>query len=232
MHLPALLIHLRALLLLIPLLSLYTAVHAQRSATGNWLMYFGSNKIAKGFNWHNEVQYRNYNLAGDIQQLLLRTGIGYNLSENNDNILLGYGFIRAYSYAGSGEKTSVPEHRIFQQFITRQNIHKYFIQHRYRLEERFLPNQQKVRFRYFLSVNRPVNKAKMETGAVYLSAYNEVMLHAARPVFDQNRLYGGAGYCISTALRVETGYMVQIQENRTRPQFQLMIFNNLSFTKD
>ena len=62
---------------------------AQESETGNWMMYFGNQKLSDRWNWHNEIQYRNYNFAGDLEQLLFRTGIGYNLSANNNNLLLG-----------------------------------------------------------------------------------------------------------------------------------------------
>ena len=71
------------------------ALHAQKSNTGNWFIYFGNQKINNKWNWHNEVQYRNFNFMGDLSQLLVRTGIGYNLTENNNNILLGYGFINS-----------------------------------------------------------------------------------------------------------------------------------------
>jgi len=50
----------------------------QSSDFGNWYIYLGNKKINSRWNWHNEVQYRNYNLGGDLEQLLLRTGIGYN----------------------------------------------------------------------------------------------------------------------------------------------------------
>jgi len=68
-------------------------MHAQESAIGNWLMYLGNQKINNRWNWHHEIQYRNYNFVGDLEQLLLRTGIGYNLSANNNNLLLGYTYI-------------------------------------------------------------------------------------------------------------------------------------------
>lgn len=64
--------------------------------------------------WHHEVQYRNYNVIGDLEQLLLRTGIGYDLGENNNNILLGYAFIHNQNYLpNSNDKVMVNEHRIF-----------------------------------------------------------------------------------------------------------------------
>ena len=68
--------------------------YAQKTDIGNWFIYFGNQQIDKKWSWWNEVQYRNYNFAGDLQQLLLRTGISYNLTENNNNVLLGYGFIK------------------------------------------------------------------------------------------------------------------------------------------
>ena len=74
-----------------------TSANAQKSNAGNWFIYFGNQQINKKLNWHNEAQYRSYNFIGDIIQLAIRTGIGFNLSENNENILLGYGFIQSHT---------------------------------------------------------------------------------------------------------------------------------------
>ena len=215
----------------ITILFLSTYSYSQKSNVGNWFIYFGNQKINKKWNWHNEVQYRNYNFIGDINQLLIRTGIGYNLSENNDNILLGYGFIQSHTFNATGVKDVKNEHRIFQQFITKQNIHNFYVQHRYRIEERFLADDFKIRFRYFLSVNKPLNKKALEKNAVYLSAYNEIFLNTKKPVFDRNRLYGGVGYCINNFIRIETGFMSQMREDKKQSQFQIILFNNLPFNK-
>ena len=203
---------------------------AQKSEVGNWFIYFGNQKINDKWNWHNEIQYRNFNFVGDIEQLVLRTGIGYNLSANNNNILLGYGFIHSEPYiTGTSTKRKTDEHRIFQQFITRQNFGRVYITHRYRIEERFIARTFNARFRYFLSLNAPINKKEMTKNAIYLSAYNEIFLNAKKPVFDRNRLYGGVGFVINKNFRVETAIMTQIFETRSRPQIQLVLFNNLPF---
>lgn len=76
---------------------------AQKSDVGNWLMLFGNEKINPKFNIHYEVQYRNYDFIGDLNQLLLRTGIGYNLSENNNNVLLGYAYVHSHNYDADRE---------------------------------------------------------------------------------------------------------------------------------
>ena len=43
---------------------------AQKNEVGNWFIYFGNQKINDKWNWHNEIQYRNFNPVGDIEQLL------------------------------------------------------------------------------------------------------------------------------------------------------------------
>jgi Protein of unknown function (DUF2490) len=215
----------------IVLLFVFTLVQkgfSQKTDIGNWFIYFGNQAINKKWNWHNEIQYRNYNFAGDLQQLILRTGIGYNLTENNNNILLGYGFIHAQRYiANTDDKIATNEHRIYQQFITKQNFDRVFIQHRYRIEERFFLSDFQMRFRYFLSLNIPLNNKKMVANTVYASAYNEIFLNAQKAIFDRNRLYGAIGYVFSKYVKAEVGFMAQTLENTNRNQFQIVLFNNL-----
>lgn len=205
-------------------------INAQKSDTGNWFLYFGNQKINNRWNWHNEVQYRNYNFAGDLEQLLVRSGIGYNLSENNNNVLLGYAYVHSEPYiAGTDDKLKTDEHRIFQQFITRQQFGRVNIQHRYRFEQRFIDENFKMRLRYFLSLNVPINKKVMEKNTIYASAYNEIFINTKPSNFDRNRIYGGFGYCFNKSLKMEMGVMSQILQNSSRTQFQIMFFNSLPF---
>jgi len=209
-----------------------TGLYAQKNDLGAWYMYFGNNKISKKLNFHNEIQYRNFDAGGDLEQLLIRTGIGYDLTENNNNILLGYGFILSQPYLSNNEKTENIEHRIFQQYITKQKFGRFNLQHRYRLEERFLQDDFRMRFRYFLGLNIPINNKEMLPKTFYGSVYNEIFLHLNSPTFDRNRVYGALGYVINKNMRVEAGYMNQIQENRNRGQVQIGFYNNIPFTKN
>jgi intein/homing endonuclease len=203
--------------------------YSQKTETGNWFMYFGNQKINKNINWHNEIQHRNYNFIGDFNQLILRTGIGFNLTEDNNNLLLGYGYINTEKYlANSNQKVNVNEHRIFQQFISKQNFGRFFVQHRYRVEERFLKNDFQLRLRYFLGINIPLNKKTLEKNTIYLSSYNEIFINPEKPLFDRNRLYGALGYFIHKNLKMEVGFMSQSLEDSNRNQFQIAIFNNFS----
>jgi len=209
---------------------LTTMGFAQKSDIGNWLIYIGNQKINNNWTLHNEIQLRSYDIIGDTNQLLLRTGIGYNLTENNNTVLLGYGFINTQKYLpNSDDKIDFNEHRIFQQFTNRQKFNRLYIQHRYRIEERFFPNDFQMRFRYFLAINVPLNKKTMDKNAIYLSGYNEIFLNTEKPIFDRNRLYGALGYVINKNIKIEVGLMAQSLENSNRNQFQIVIFNNIPF---
>lgn len=199
-------------------------VHAQESDVGNWLIYIGNKKINSKFNLHNEIQYRNYDAIGDLEQLLLRTGLGYTFKDNTCNFLLGYGYILSENYKDESQKYAINEHRIFQQFTSSQLIGSIKIQHRYRFEQRFVERDFKQRFRYFVSLNIPL-KIKKNTQA-YLSVYNEIFMNTNTPVFDRNRLYGGVGYNINKNIRVEIGYMNQFFEKNNRDQLNIISFVN------
>jgi len=209
------------------MLMLPSVVAAQDSDFGNWLIYIGNKKVNSQWNIHNEVQYRNYDAVGDLEQLLLRTGVGYNLSENNHNLLLGYGYILSENYvANTQDKTSVNEHRIFQQFTSKQSVGVVYLTHRYRFEQRFVEADYKMRLRYFLAAKIPLQNTESESSKIYLSAYNEVFLNTESAVFDRNRVYAGVGYQLTKNIRMEAGYMNQIFETSSRDQFNLITFVN------
>ncbi|AKP69068.1 hypothetical protein CG08_0740 [Riemerella anatipestifer] len=173
------------------------------------------------------MQYRNFNFIGDTEQVLIRTGLGYNLTENNNNILLGAAFIYSEPYlANSDTKTSFNEHRIYQQFITRQTFGAVSLQHRYRFEQRFFEKDFRLRLRYFIGLNVALNKKQMMDKAVYLSAYNEIFINTENNIFDRNRLYGGLGYRFSKNVRTEVGVMNQSTSTVSRNQLNLITFFN------
>ena len=211
------------LLIILFLINIFT-VKSQENNIGNWLIYFGNKDLNSSLNWHHEIQHRNYNLFGELEQLLVRTGLGYNVNENN-NVLLGYGFIDSRNIAiESNEILKIHEHRIYQQFISKQAIGKIKIQHRYRFEQRFIEDDFRLRYRYFLSLNVPLLKTNKK---YYISAYNEIFINASQEnTFDRNRIYGGLGYQLNSNIKFELGYMNQIFNTSSRDQVNVICFFN------
>jgi hypothetical protein len=207
-------------------------VFSQNSDVGNWLVYMGNQKVGDKFNFWNEAQYRNYNFIGDLQQFLVRAGVGYDLTEKNNNVLLGYGYFLSENYVGDDIKRATWEHRIYGQFLSKQKMGVVSLSHRYRFEQRFFETENRFRYRYALAINVPLNKKELSDGAVYAAASNELFINNRPDYFDRNRLYGGVGYFFNDYLRLEVGFMNQYVNGAGRNQFQISLFNNLPLFHD
>ncbi|MDP4810735.1 MAG: DUF2490 domain-containing protein, partial [Saprospiraceae bacterium] len=128
--------------------------------------------------------------------------------------------------SGTTDKNTLVEHRIYQQLVNRNTFGKGTFMTRLRLEERFFADDFKVRFRAMNWINYPINSKSITDKTVYLSAYHEIFLNGKGPTFDRLRLYGALGYFINKKIKVELGYLSQIQTNKSRGQFQMAAFAN------
>jgi hypothetical protein len=217
------------LLFLVP----WLFVEAQKSVVGNWVIYISQVKLKNKLIFWNEFQLRNYNLIyPDIQQLLLRYGVG--LQHNSDQqSLLGYAYIYSGVYMNENEKNYFNEHRIFQQFIHLFRTPNFYFQNRFRTEERFIENGNFMfRFRYFAYFFFPLSSSTIQKGTVYFSCYNEVFLQNDKKMFDRNRFYIALGCFLNKNLRVDVGIMNQmVGLNAARKQLQFALYHNYTLTK-
>lgn len=204
--------------------------HAQEDELGNWLMYFGTNRLSDEWSIHTEAQYRNHEVGPSIEQLLLRTGANYHISKTAI-ATFGYGFIANHVYESDQKNPEVTEHRIFQQLILINNVGRLKFEHRYRLEQRWVEGDYRNRVRYRLMVFLPLNKAKIEQGTVFLGIYDEVFMNTEQTFFDRNRLYGALGYQINKAAQVQVGYLYQRVNPFGKHHLQLGLVYNTDFRK-
>lgn len=175
-------------------LLLTTSLFAQKDV-GNWVMYFGMNKVHKDWSIHTEAQWRNHTIKPKLEQLLLRTGVNYHINKKH-MVTLGYGYILSQP-EDFPTQDRVQEHRIFQQYIMKNEVWRFFFEHRYRYEQRFIEQDFKQRLRYRLMFAIPFNKKRIEKGAVFFSLYDEVFINIERNnYFDRNRFYLALGYQI------------------------------------
>lgn len=203
---------------------------SQPVETGNWLMYFGQNKVSKDFSIHTEVQYRNHTaIPVNIEQLLLRTGLNYHFAPSAF-VTAGYGYISSYVFDSERESPESEEHRIWQQLILNQKVGRFKFEHRYRVEQRWVNGNYLNRLRYRLMFMVPVNKPTFEKGTWYLSAYDEVFMNTERDFFDRNRLYGAVGYQFNKNMHMQTGMLQQQLNDFGKWYLQFAIFINTDFS--
>lgn len=209
--------------------SKYGNAQPDENKLGAWYMYFFDTTF-KESQWglQGDIQYRNWNVAGDLEQLLLRAGITYKPKQADIKLTLGFGNITTGAY-GSDNATS-SESRIYQEALFPVQFGKrFYTNHRFRYEQRFVENQDfRTRYRYNLFLNIPLNKAVFEDKTVYLALYNELFINGERKigngntveVFDRNRLYLAMGYMIKKDLKIQFGMMRQSTNTWSKNQLQ------------
>ena len=192
--------------------------------SNGWYMYFGNHKLTDKVSLHTEYQWRRNEIITHWQQSLSRIGVDYKLSPTV-MVTGGYGYIVIFPYGDQPIAFTFHEHRIWEQLILTQSSGRFFFNHRFRLEQRYLENRRdngdgtsskdgytyRSRARYRFLVNVPLNKPAMEQGAIFLSVYDEVFLqfgpNFGQNYLDQNRLFGAVGYVISPNANVQAGYL-------------------------
>lgn len=219
--------------------------NAQRISTVNangWYNYFGDHPVSERWGVHLEGQWRRHDVITQWQQLLLRPAINFS---PNKNLMFtaGYAFVDTSPYGDFPVSYRFPEHRIFEQVILKHELGKVGLQHRYRLEQRYLgqkiqPSDSRIdfwryenRFRYMMRINIPLG----EENKLYLGVYDEIMVNFGKNVganiFDQNRAYAALGYSLNKNIKLEIGYLLQTLQQRNgqvieyNNTFQLSIFS-------
>jgi len=226
---------LKLLVLLVLLLSGYGNAQLDQSKTGAWYMYFFNNQFKNSdFGIQGDLQYRNWNVLGDLEQLLVRTGFTYTPKDSGVMFTLGYANITTGAFGDSNDTTS--ENRIYQEALFSQKLgSRFFLAHRFRYEQRFVENQDfRTRYRYNLFLNIPLNKKTLEKNAIYTAFYNEIFINGQTNIgnnntvelFDRNRTYLGLGYVLKAGQRLQIGWMNQKTNNWGKGQLQFSFHHN------
>ncbi|MEM7163114.1 MAG: DUF2490 domain-containing protein [Bacteroidota bacterium] len=222
-------------LLLFSFICLQSSAQLDETQTGAWYMLFWNTQIKDGpWGFQGDVQYRNWNIIGDLEQLLLRGGLTYTPKNSVVKLTLGYANISTGVFGDSDAKSF--ESRIYQEaLIPHKAASRLFLTHRFRYEQRFVETQDfRTRYRYNLFVNIPLNQKTIEAKTVYLALYNELFVNGQKEVgndqsvalFDRNRFYSALGYAISKDLKTQVGLMRQSTDNWSKNQLQLSLHAN------
>ena len=186
-----------------------------------WWIYIGDHPIRGPWGFYTEAQVRRADFGTQWQQLLLREAVTYRFSPSVQ-VASGYGSIRSARYGDFPSAQPAFEHRAWEQLTVRNDVKPLELEHRYRVEQRWLQNfnasgdyswRYQNRFRYQFKANLPVGPRW------YLTGGDELFIHFGgnhgASLFDQNRAFAGMGYKVSARNRLEVTYMNQfiVQRN-------------------
>ena len=218
--------------------------------TAEWFALTTMSKVHKKVSIMLEGQFR-YVEQMDPLQFQLRTGVEYGLNKHWF-VTLGYVYTWNEHYGKQPAAFVNNEHRIWEQVNYKNSYKRFFMSHRFRVEQRFIQEHSKTetsnaysnyqnRLRYRFMTNIPLNHATMDAKTVYLNLYDEVFYGFGNTdTFnepDQNRIYLGFGYQFTKLVQAHVGpfYQMLIKSNGAKQEnnvgFQLQVNYNFDFTK-
>jgi len=165
---------------------------------GVWYAFGGSHKVSERISLKTQAQFRFFDIANDLQQLMLRAGANYKIN-NTFSAYVGYAFFNTdatFDVDGGG----VNEHRIVEDLNINYSHSKFDIAHRFRFEQRLFETDTKHWFRYQLGINHPIS----DTFSAYV--YDEVFLNFDGETYSQNWFGIGIKHKFSNTINLQLGY--------------------------
>jgi hypothetical protein len=191
-----------------------------------WAMYVGAHKLSEKFSLMTEYQWRRADGFKSWQQSLLRFGLEYNVNPNV-SLMAGYAWIKTYPYGEQPILHEFDENRIFEQLNLKSKIGNVEVQHRYRLEQRFMEQyvndaannivqvdpvfRQRLRYRAMAVI--PLSRKELSDNTLFMNVNDEVFLGfgagIGKNIMDQNRFIAALGWRFDKNFNVQVGYLNQ-----------------------
>ncbi|WP_192823350.1 DUF2490 domain-containing protein [Rufibacter sp. LB8] len=211
-----------------------------------WYMFSGTHKLTDKVGLHTEFQWRRYQIIKANQQYMPRVALTYNLSDKA-SVAAGYAYVHTYPYGDNPASEEFPEQRTYQQLQLKDQQGIFGLQHRFRLEQRWIKfagtdtYAYLNRVRYQFKATLPLQGPTVEDKEFYLSFYDEVFVNfgpkVTNNIFDQNRASAVVGYRFHKDANLEVGYLHQHVAQRNGIWFennhtlQVGVTYNLDFRK-
>jgi hypothetical protein len=196
-------------LLLFIVLTIQTTLFSQNPSEdflGSWYTYGSNHRLSEHYSISPYGEFRFYEASSNYNLMFISMRGNYHLNPNS-SVGLGYAFLDIDTVFEFDKTPNVKENRFFEQYVYTHKLGKFKMQHRGRLEQRFLKftnrNELQQRFRYRISLKYDINKS------FFLLMSEEPFVNFQDQVFHENRFYTGIGINISKHAQLSLGYLKQ-----------------------
>lgn len=206
----------RAFIYVLPLLSAAEA-NSQINSAGFFQNVSGEYYLGNQWNLWCQMQVRSQKVFSDFYYHEWDAGINYRFYKNG-SVLLGTGQYDTYSLGGNFKlPVAANELRLWEQLVLTNNFLRVKIEHRYRIEQRWINGHYRDRFRYRLNSTIPLNKKTLEKDAIFASVFDEVYLTDKATYFERNRVFAGLGYIVRHSFILQMGWLHQFDYSTGNP---------------
>jgi len=213
---------------------------AQKNITNQSVVWYGYTltlQLSDRWYWQNEIQERHYINPTAQHQFLVRSHLHRLLGNSGWEASAGIcAFWQSPNDPNATNRLKIPELRPHIEFIYKQKLARFALDHRYRAEARFFhatnDNQTALedgfawgnyRFRYRLQATLPLWKLG-ERQSIRAKLSDEIMMNVGgnivKNVFDQNRIYAGFSIDVLPNLMLDIGYLNWYQQRPSGDFYQ------------
>ena len=196
-------------IILFILLTFQTSLFSQNPSEdfiGSWYTYGSNHRLSERISLTPYAELRFYEPSSNYNLVFLSLRGNYHLNSKS-TLGLGYANLDIDTVFEFDQTPNIKENRIFEQYVYKHKLGKFKIQHRGRLEQRFLRfndrNELQQRFRYRISLRYDINKT------FSLVVTEEPFVNFQDQVFHENRFYAGIGIKLIKNSQFQIGYLKQ-----------------------
>jgi len=174
---------------------------------GAWNVISFKLNFNKHWSLFEEAQLRSQQFYHNFSYIETKGGIAY--AFRNFSALVGFGRFMTFTDGDDFKKPYVnKEWRLWEQFLVNTDIGRFKLENRIRIEQRWTTAFGfRSRLKYRLNGTVPLNHKKIIPGTLYVSGWDEIYFTNSDPHLETNRIYGGAGYRISSHLSLQSGFL-------------------------
>jgi len=180
------------------------AAHAQADKLGTWNIVNVVYKPFSHFAFFTDFQVRAQTIENNFYYTENNIGAIYSIPKKIA-VVVAAGRHRIFDYPGNFKNLQAKEFRLWEQVTFNTYFDPLRIEHRYRIEQRWVDGEYRNRFRYRINPVIPINSNMLAPHVVYATASEEVFLSDKASFFEQNQVFAGMGYYFSTVATLQAG---------------------------
>lgn len=197
----------KTLLYILLLLNIQACLFAQNKSEdhlGSWYVFSLNHRFTEKFSITPYSELRFFEPTSNYNLTFVSLRGNYHLKPNQ-TIGIAYAYLDIDSYFGDDKTPNTMEHRITEQYTFKHKWNALTINHRFRLEQRFLDysnrNETQHRMRYRFAFKYDINKT------LFLGLSEEGFVNFQDQVFHENRFFVGVGFNLANNVQLKLDYL-------------------------
>ncbi|MDO6597232.1 DUF2490 domain-containing protein [Oceanihabitans sp. 2_MG-2023] len=171
---------------------------------GSWYTLGINHRFTEKFSVNTYGELRFYEPISNYNLTFSSFSGNYHIKKKQ-TLSVAYAYLDIDSVFDEDNRNNTKENRIYEQYNYKHKLGIFNVQHRFRLEQRFLQlaakNEMQNRFRYRFSLKYNINKT------LFLGIKEEPFVNFQDQAFHENRFFIGAGFHLFKNMQLQMDYL-------------------------